>query len=283
MARKKRKVTEPELPVADQKKKPVYRDSFQQSAGAKVEEFGKRFEGKGRTLLYAIAALAVIIALIGIYFAWNRRANSAAQAALGRAIETSQAVVSESPLPPTATQKSFKTEKERAETAIAQFQEVVNKYGSPYEEKAKYFIAVNKLKIDRPAAIQELEALTKISGEVGALSKFALAQARTGEGQLDQAAALYSELAAADKTVVAKETINFELAQIYEKQGKTNEAADLYFNIAKSAAEAKDLEGKAVPVTETARKAKEKLAQLNPERAKEIPEPALDSALPFGM
>ncbi|HSK73776.1 MAG TPA: hypothetical protein VK892_18910 [Pyrinomonadaceae bacterium] len=282
MARKKRKIQEPELPVNDPKKKTVYRDSFQEGASAKIEDFGKRFEGKGRTILYAVAALAVIIALIGIYYAWNRRSNAAAQAALGRAIQTSQAVVAATQ-PPGATVKSFPTEEARAQAAIAQFQEVVDKYGSPYEEKAKYFIAVNKLRIKRAEAVQELEALSQLSGEVGALSKFSLAQAKTDEGQLDQAAALYQELAGMDKPVVAKETINFELARIYEKQGKTAEAADLYFNIAKAAAEAKDLEGNAVPINQTAREAKEKLQELNPERAKELPETAPEPGLPFGM
>lgn len=280
MARKRRKIQEPELPGSDPKKKTVYRDSFQEGASAKIEDFGKKIEGKGRTILYAVAALAVIVALVGIYYAWNRRSNAAAQAALGRAIQTSQAFVGSTP-PPGSTQRTFNTEEDRAKAAIAQFQDVVDKYGSPYEEKAKYFIAANKLRINRPEAIQELEQLSQMSGETGALSKFALAQARADDGQLDQAAALYRELAAMERSVVAKETINFELAQVLEKQGKTAEAADLYYNIAKAAAEAKDLEGSPVPMTETAREAKEKLEEIAPERAKEIPETA--PASPFGM
>ena len=62
---------------------------------------------------------------------------------------------------------------------------------------------------------------------------------------MDEAAALYQELANTDNTIIAKDTINFELAQIYQKQGKTEEAANLYFQIAKTASEAKDADGKA--------------------------------------
>ena len=70
------------------------------------------------------------------------------------------------------------------------------------------------------------------------------------------------------------------LAQIYQKQGKTTEAADIYFNIAKAASEAKDRDGKPIRMTETATEAKKKLGELDPERAKLIEEPAPVS--PFG-
>jgi tetratricopeptide (TPR) repeat protein len=282
MARKKRKFVEPEIPVNEPKHKKPYRDEFQKNVGAKVNEFGKKFEGKGKTIMYALAALAVLVLLIGIYSVWNRRTNNAAQTALGKAIETSQAQVTESPLPAVSTQKTFKTEKERAEAAINEFQAVVDKFGNPYQEKAKYFIAVNKLSIDRAAAISELEALAGSSGEVGKLSKFALAQAKAGDGKLDEAAALYQELAGIDDPIVAKDTINFELAQIYQKQGKTEEATNLYFQIAKTASEAKDAEGKAIPMTQTANDAKAKLEELNPEKAKEIVEPTPEMPLGLG-
>jgi hypothetical protein len=65
---------------------------------------------------------------------------------------------------------------------------------------------------------------------------------RAPSRQLDEAAALYQELANMDDPIVAKDTINFELAGVYEKQGKKQEAADLYFNIAKTASEAKDMD-----------------------------------------
>lgn len=282
MARKKRKISEPEIPVEEPKNKKPYRDEFQKNVSAQVEEIGKKMEGKGRTILYALAAVGVLVLLIGIYTVWNRRTNNAAQAALGRAIETSQAPVTVTPLPPGSTQRTFKTEKERAEAAIGEFQAVVDKYGNPYQEKAKYFIAVNKLSLDRAAAISELEALAGTGGEVGKLSKFALAQAKAGEGKFDEAAALYQELAGMEDPIVAKDTVNFELAQIYQKQGKTEEAANLYYQIAKTASEAKDSEGKAIQMTQTALDAKAKLEELNPEKAKEIQEPAPEMPLGLG-
>lgn len=276
MARKKRRLEPVAVAETETKPKTRYKDEFQTTVGAKVEEFGKMLEGQGRNILYVIGAIAVLGILIWIFYAWNSRSNAAAQAALGKAIETSQARVSDTAPPAGTPGQTFKTEKERAEAAIAQFQTVIDEHGGEAAEKARYFIAVNKMYIDRTAAIAELEELSKRTDEVGKLSKFALAQAYENDGKPDQAAALYSELAAMENPIVAKETINFALANVYEKQGKIQEAVDVLFNLVKTATEAKDMEGKPVPLSGTATEAKAKLTQLAPEKAKELPEQPAD-------
>ena len=69
------------------------------------------------------------------------------------------------------------------------------------------------------------------------------------------------------------------LAGVYEKQSKPKEAAELYFKIADAANKAKDLDGKAIPLSLTAREAKEKLQAIDPAKAAEIKEetPSLPS------
>lgn len=287
MARKKRRVLAQFQPPEkeDEGPKKAYQDEFQSSVGKKIKNFADQFEGKGKTITYALAAVAVLILIGGIFFVWNKRANNTAQTALGKAIEVSQRAISESPAAG-STQKTFKTPKERAEAAILEFQGVVDKFGGSAGEKAKYFIAVNRLIIDRPTAIGELTELSKLSGEVGVLSKFALAQTNADDGKLDEAVAIYQELAALDNPILSKDTINLALAKIFEKQKKVNEATDIYYNIAKAASEAKDSEGNPVPMSSTARDAKEKVEELNPERAKEIVEPAPampPGGMPLGM
>ncbi len=285
MARNKRRIPEqfkaPVIEVDD--KKVVYRDDFQKNVGGKVREFGKQFEGKGKNIFYALAAVAVLAVLIGIFVAWNRRANNAAQTALGKAIETSAAQVTASPLPGSSS-KTFPTDQARAEAAINEFQAIVDKYGNPVQEKAKYFIAVNRLTIDRPTAIQDLQELSKSSDEVGTMSKFALAQGLTDDGKLDDAAALYKELVEQKNPILPKDTLNFELAKIYEKQGKKSEAADIYYEIAKNASEAKDADGKPLQMSQMARDSKQKVEEINPEKAKDIvePVPAPPTGNPFG-
>jgi tetratricopeptide (TPR) repeat protein len=279
MARKRRIIEEPVSPTNQPKEPVVYQDAFQHTVNRRIDDASQKFQGKGKNVLYALAAVAV---LVGIFFTWNRRSSSEAQTALGRAIETSQATVADSTAPAGLTAgRTFKTQKERSEAAIGEFQAVADKYKGDVAEKAEYFIAVNKLTVDRAAGLQALESLAKSNDEVGKLSKFALAQAKTDDGKLDEAAALFNDLAKTDNPIIAKDTIDFQLAKIYEKQGKTKEAEDLYFRIAKTAAETKDLDGNVVSPTQTARDAKEKLTALNPTRAKEIPETAEKS--PLGM
>ena len=282
MARKKRRFEQLEAAAATAKPKEklLYADRFQENVGKKVEEVGKKLEGQGRNMLYGLAALVVLLILAGIFFVWNKRSDGAAQTALGKAIDTSQAVVSASPPPAGSTGKTFKSEKERAEAAVAEFQEVSNKFGGSVGQKARYLAAVNRLSIDRAAATTDLEGLAKGNDEVGTLAKFALAQVKAEDGKTDEAIAAYQELAALGDTVIAKDTINFALAELLVKQGKKQEAADIYFNIAKAASEAKDSEGKPVPMTQTAREAKDKLQALDPDRAKTIEEPKPES--PFG-
>jgi len=279
MARKQRRLeqvaTAPSEPQAVR-----YQDPFQQNVNKKLEDAGKVFEGKGRTIMYGIAALAVILLLFFIVTTWSRRSNGAAQTALGKAIETSQSRVSDQPAPAGSTDKIFKSEKERADAAIAEFQTVVDKFGGAAGEKAKYFIAVNRLMSDRAAGITELEGIANTSTDVGKLAKFALAQTRFDDGKYDEAVTIYQELAALPDAVVAKDSINFQLAKTYEKQNKTKEAADLYYAIAKTAADAKDADGKPVQMGQTANDAKDKLTTLDPERAKEIVPPTPES--PFG-
>ena len=286
MARKKRSIEPVAVATNEPKDKPRYQDQFQQHVGGRIEEAGKKLEGHGRNILYGLAALVVLGVIVWIIYTWTGRSNAEAQAALGKAIEVSQRRVTDTPVQAGSTEKTFKTEKERAEAAIAEFQGVAEKFGGAVGQKAKYLAAVNRLVVDRNAAIGELEELSKSSDEVGKLSKFALAQTRAADARTDEAIAIYQELAGMTDPIVSKETINFELAKLYEKQGKKQEAVDLLFNLVKAASEVKDPDGKPVSFTPTAQSAKEKLTELDPEKAKEIPEPAPDPSLgglPFGQ
>ena len=285
MARKRRTFDQVPLPASDAAKTAVrYEDPFQKAVGKRVEEAAGIFEGQGRNILYGVAAAVVLGLVIWIIYSWSGRTSSEAQTALGKAIETSQAPISETPPVAGSNQKTFKTIRERSDASINAFQAVADKFGGPAGEKAKYFIAVNRLLIDRPAGTQELESLASGGGEVGTLAKFALAQVRADDGKTDEAIKLYQELAASSDPVVAKETVQFELAKQYEKAGRKDDAVNLLFDLVKAASEAKDLEGKSVPLTQTAQSAKDKLKALGPEKAKEIPEPVPETpgGMPFG-
>ena len=287
MARKRRSHEPLEVPTKDPKDVPRYKDQFQQTVGAKVEDAGKKLEGQGRNILYGIGALVVLGIIVWIIYAWSGKSNAQAQAALGKAIDVAETRVSDQPVPAGSTEKVFKTEHERAEAAVAEFDKVAEKFGGDIGEKAKYFGASNRLSLDRTAAVTAFEELSKSSGDVGKLSKFALAQTKAEDGKTDEAIALYQELAAMPDPIVSKDTVNFELAKLLEKQGKKQEAVDVLFTLVKAASEVKDQDGKAVPLSPTAENAKSKLKELDPEKAKEIPEPAPETppagGNPFGQ
>ncbi len=238
--RKKRRVEPVAVTTNEPKDTPRYKDPFQQRIGGTIEQAGKKFEGQGRNILYGLGALVVLGIVVWIIYAWSGRSNATAQTALGKAIEISQTRVSDQPVPAGSTEKTFATEKERAEASVAEFDKVAGNYGGDIGDKAKYFAASNRLGLDRTAAIASFEELSKSSGDVGKLSKFALAQTRADDGKTDEAIALYQELSAMSDPIVSKETVNFELAKLYEKQGKKNEAVDLLFNLVKAASEVKD-------------------------------------------
>src|SRR5690606_3174188 len=121
----------------------------------------------------AVVILGIIVLLV---YRWNQSSTAAAQAALGKAIDISQSRVTDVPVPAGSTEKVYKTEKERAEAAVAAFTDIVSKYGGDIGEKAAYLAAVNKVGIDRDAAVGELQTLSQKSDAVGKLAKFALAQ-----------------------------------------------------------------------------------------------------------
>ncbi|HEX8127998.1 MAG TPA: hypothetical protein VF527_02785 [Pyrinomonadaceae bacterium] len=259
----------------------VRRDKFREKAFEQFDRVGDRLEGRGRTILYGLAGLVALALLAGVYSWWSGRKAEEATRALSRVIEIADAQVSASPVPG-ATGLSFTTDKERAQRVVEEAQKVENKYGDPYKSLARYFRAANLLSVDREKGLGELQALAGGGdAEVSARAKFALAQAKEADGQYDAAAALYTELARAQNASVPVDTANLRLASVYEKQGKRSEAADILFQIAKTAREAKGKDGKPVPQSAAAREATQKLERLDPTRHAQLPAEAAPANLPF--
>jgi tetratricopeptide (TPR) repeat protein len=173
---------------------------------------------------------------------------------------------------PGTTEMTFPTEKERAQKAIEEFEKVAAKYGDPYRSESQYFIAVNRLALDRQKGVSELAALGNSNvSEVGPLSKFALAQTYESDGKLQEAAQLYSDLAKMNSLTISSDTANLRLAKVYEKLGKKKEAADLLFNIVDASRKAKGDDNLPLPQSEAAREAADELKKLDPERFAQLP------------
>ncbi|HYE65016.1 MAG TPA: hypothetical protein VD966_05505 [Pyrinomonadaceae bacterium] len=252
-------------------------DVFRDKTLGLFDRLGDRLEGKGRTILYVIAAVVAVALLAGMFSWWRARKTDEARRALGRAIGIAQAPVTPSPAPGSTT-PSFPTEDARAKQAVEEFQKVADKYGDPYREISRYFIATNLLTIDRQRGISELQTLSKSDDQrVSTLAKFALAQAKEADGQDEEAIALYQELAQQNGTIITPETAKLRLAAIYEKQGKKKEAADLLYPIVEEARKAKGPDGKPAPQSAAGREAAQRLEKLDPARYEQLPpEPTAD-------
>lgn len=263
-----------ELTVAKYKKKrarELKHDRFRDTTMSLMDRAGDRLEGRGRTILYALGGLILLGAILLAFSSWRNRKADEARQALGRAIEIAQSPVIATPIAG-STEMSFPSEAERAKRAVAEFRAVEAKYSGETREMAKYFAAANLLSIDRPKAIGELQSLTQSSDqEVATLAKFALAQAKEADGQFDEAAALYTELARQGGQLITTETANLRLAAVYERQGKKKEAADLLFNLVEPARKNKDKDGKPLPQSAAVREAAQKLEKLDPERYAQLP------------
>ena len=267
--------------VARYKKKrarELQHDRFRDTTMGIFDRLGNRFEGKGKTILYAIGSVALVVALVGGWIIWSRRKTDEARRAMGRAIAIAATPVNANPIPG-SNAPSFPSEQERARKAIEEFEKVAAKYGDPYRSEARYFVATNQLYVEREKGINELAQLSSSGvADVAVLSKFALAQAKEVDGKYDEAAALYSQIVPLNSVLVSSETANLRLATVYQKQGKNKESVDLLFQIADTARKAKDKDGNPLPQSEAARDAAQQLQKLDPERfTKLTPEaPALN-------
>lgn len=241
-------------------------DKFRDATMGYVDRAAHQLQGKGRRILYAVAAVVALGLIVWAVMAWRGSRNDEASKALARGIKIMQAPVVVTPIPG-STEPSYKNDKERAQKALEEFQKVAASYGGQTGEMARYFAATNRVVVDPDKGMADLQALTGSSyQEVAVLSKFGLAQAKEAKGSNDEAAALYSDLAKLNSSVITPETANLRLALVYKKLNKTKEAADILFNMVEAARQAKDKDGKPAQQSAASRKAAEELEKLDPAR-----------------
>jgi tetratricopeptide (TPR) repeat protein len=255
-------------------------DRFRDTTMLLADRLAERVAGRGRQVLYGLAVISLIVAAVLIFRGWSRKHTQEAEQAMGRAITINGAEISQATVPGSK-DPVFSSQQERSQRAIEEFEKIAAKYGEPYRSEARYFIATNELVTDRAKAETDLQALSQGSGEIAILAKFALAQAKEADGNLDVAARLYSEIAGAGSPIVTPETANLRLAAVYEKQGKKKEAADLLFNIVDAARKAKDADGKPVPESAASREAAQALLKIDPARHAQLTPPPAPGGLPF--
>ena len=247
-------------------------DRFRDTTMLLADRMAERAAGRGRQILYGLAAIVIVAAAAYGIVRWRHKHAEEAEQAMGRAIAMNDAEISSSPAPGSH-DPVFSTPQERSERAIQEFEKVAAKYGEPYRSEARYFIVTNKLVTDRATAETELQSMSQGSSEIAILAKFALAQTKESDGNLDEAARLYNEVAKAGSGTVTPDIANLRLASVYDKQGKKKEAADLLFSIVDTARKAKDKDGKPLPESAASRAAAQQLLKIDPTRHAQLPPP----------
>jgi hypothetical protein len=252
--------------------KQLKHDKFRDTTLGAYERLSHRFEGQGRTILYAACGVVALVILLVAFSWWRGSRADAANFALSKAIEIAEAPVTTGTPQPDDTGPTFPNEQERARRAVEAFQKIQHDYGSPYGDIARYFAAVNLLAFDRGKGLSELEAVSKGGNEdIAARARFALAQAHEADGKYGDAARLYQELLNDKDKRVSENTLKLRLASVYEKQGKKDEAANLLFSMVEAARKAQGKDSKPQPESSVVRAAADKLQELSPERYARLP------------
>jgi tetratricopeptide (TPR) repeat protein len=228
-------------------------------------------KGRSRSILTWLTIGAVVGALVLIvWLIMSRRAANAAET-MATAFRYHDAVV-QNPLPASLPpgSEAFTTEDEKHRKASEAFEKAAREYPSYNGEIGRYFAATHQLYFEPEKAEATLKELSQKDSEIGAQARFALAQRYEATGKFDDAVAEYQKLKS-NSFNVPSALVDYHTAQIYEAQGKSKEAADLYFGIANN---------KEWRSTSLGNKSVERLAILAPEKVDQLPPPEPSS--PFG-
>lgn len=225
-----------------------------------LENFVDLFEKKKQTIIYAALGVIGVVIIGSIIYGINSYQKGKAQEAFSKALEIYNAEV----IKPGTTenvkksQKTYLDEKQKYKEAAEAFDRVAADHSS-VATPARYYAALSRTHFDATKAQTELEQLSKQSSEVSDLAKMALAESYIAANQLDKAIETYKQMKEGSAKL-SKSLIFYNIGRLYERQGKTKEAVDQYFQAASTDAS-----------SEEGRRAKDRLESLDPETAKKLP------------
>jgi predicted negative regulator of RcsB-dependent stress response len=176
--------------------------------------------------------LGVVSVLLVAAFVFRNVRSSAADIALGSALDTYSAPLAEPGAPP---QKGiYATSSERSKAANQQFVAVANQYGwLPQGAKAHYFSGVTYAELGQngPAETELKAAADSWDRNLSNLAKLALAGLYHQTNRDAQAIELYSAIAAKPSATVSAGVAQLDLADLYAAEGKHDQARALWAKV----------------------------------------------------
>jgi len=190
-------------------------------------------EHKQTVIRNGALALAVVIIVVTGFVVYHMR-SEAASIAFGDAMQTYQTPLAQAAEPTPPGVKTFASIAERAKAADAAFSSVADKYGmTPDGENARYFAGLTEIEAGENQ--QAEDTLKKVAGgwngNLASLGKFALAQLYRDTGRDAQAIDLYNQLSAKPTTTVPYGLAQLTLADVYNAEGKTDDAKKIYASL----------------------------------------------------
>ena len=179
-----------------------------------------------------VVSVAVVILLgAGFLIFWNIKAT-AANAALGAALDTYGASLAEPGAP--AQQGVYATAAERSKAANQQFSAIAKQYGwLPEGNKARYFAGVTSQELGQTdtAEAELKKAADSWDHNLSNLAKLALANVYRQTGRDAQAIDIYNAIIAKPSETVSAGVAQLNLADLYVATGKQDQARALWAKV----------------------------------------------------
>src|SRR5262245_9888357 len=195
----------------------------------KISEAVRSVSLHSREVLYIIG-LVLAVALIALgWFYYEKHQQGESQRVLGTALKKLEAPVGDAATrnPNFNPEFSYKTESEKYSAALKDFEQIIKDYGNtPAADIARYQAGVCAYYLsDTKKAESYLKESTRVSDRnvLYYLSRIALANFYSGTGKYDDAVKLLNEGIQKNKDLVPQENLLLQLADVYEKSGKTKE------------------------------------------------------------
>ena len=180
---------------------------------------------------WGISIAVVLAVVVGGLIYWNVRA-SAADRALGAALDTYNAPLAEPGVPPEAGE--YVSSRDRSKAAHDQFAAVADKYSwLPEGTKARYFEGITDQELGQTASAEsELKSAAKAHNRnLANLAKLALASLYQSTERNAEAIALYNELESKPSETVSAVSAQLDLADLYASEGKQDQARALWAKV----------------------------------------------------
>ena len=190
-----------------------------------------------RSLVVAVATVAVVAVGVAGYMAWKRGVENEARAMLAAAMVIDEARVMP-PGPPAGTTNdptavggqppgTYATEKEKLDASLPKFLAAADAFpGTQTERTARYHAATNLVALGRfdEAATQYDRVIAAGEGVLARMARLGKAEAQLRAAQYDPAIATFKELAEQTDGPLPVDALLMELARAYRLAGKAEDA-----------------------------------------------------------